>query len=143
MDNVLIIRLLGFFFVALGLAFRLGYLKKLYWLSKGGIYAYLPMGLLFIWYSYFDSITTLSDRFGIIYYLIFGLLILMTIIFSVWTPQWAKPNWILWVEKYPAKIRKKMAEQAKNESGWETYVASSEAVDDWARKLSGKKSHLT
>lgn len=140
MDNIWIIRALGIFFVLLAVAIRLGYLKRIYWRSKGGIYGYLPMGLLFLWYSYFDVVVEFFNQKVFVYYIIFGLLILLTLLLSLRTPQWAKPDWVKWIEKYPAHIHKKMTDEAKNSSEWEIHVESEDGVAKWARKLSGRKS---
>lgn len=140
MDNNWIIRGLGLFFVLLAIAIRSGHFKRIYWRSKGGIYGYLPMGLLFLWYSYFDLITALFKQMVFIYYAVFGILILLTLLLALRTPQWAKPEWIKWVEKYPAHIRKKMAEVAKDDPEWEAHAKDEDSFKKWVRTLTGKKS---
>lgn len=139
MDQIGIIRALGIFFVLFGITIRMGYWKKLYWHSKGGIYGYVPLGLLFIWYSYYDALTNFFAQWMPIYYSVFGLLILLALFLSMQAPRWVKPDWIVWVEKHPQKIRKAMAEEAKDSTDWESFVASQESVDKWARKLANKK----
>jgi Zn-dependent protease with chaperone function len=139
MDQIAIIRAFGVFFVLFGITIRLGYWKKLYWQSKGGIYGYIPLGLLFVWYSYYDWLADFFANAMVIYYAVFGLLILASVFLSVKTPSWIKPKWIIWVEKHPQKILKRMAEEAKDNSEWENQVVSQESVDQWAKKLAAKK----
>jgi hypothetical protein len=139
MDQIAIIRAFGVFFVLFGITIRLGYWKKLYWQSKGGIYGYIPLGLLFVWYSYYDWLAGFFANAMVIYYAVFGLLILASVFLSVKTPSWIKPKWIIWVEKHPQKILKRMAEEAKDNAEWENQVVSQESVDQWAKKLAAKK----
>lgn len=139
MDSTWIIRGLGLFFILLAFAIRTGYFKNLYWRSKGGIFGYLPMGLLFLWYAYYDQITQSTAQATYVFYLVFVVLIALTLWFALRTPQWAKPDWIKWVEKYPTHIRKRMAEEAGENKDWESLVVDEESVKKWARKLGGKK----
>jgi hypothetical protein len=138
MDQIVLIRVLGIFFVLFGITVRMGYWKKLYWQSRGGIFGYIPLGLLFIWYSYYDALEAWFSNAMVIYYAVFGLLILLAVFLSVKAPKWVKPDWIVWVEKHPEKIRRYMADEAKDNAEWENRVVSQESVDEWAKKLAAK-----
>ena len=135
MNQIRVIKFLGIFFVFFGVSIRMGFWKKLYWQSKGGIYGYIPLGLLFIWYSYFDFLTSVLSNYLSVYYIVFAGLILVAIYLSIRVPQWMKPDWILWIEKHPANIKKAMGEEAKTNESWESNVESEESVAIWARKL--------
>ncbi len=138
MYQIMLIRVLGIFFVLFGITVRMGYWKKLYWQSRGGIFGYVPLGLLFIWYSFYDALTEVFANAAVIYYAVFGLLIMLVVFLSVKAPKWVKPVWINWVEKHPLKIRKYMAEEAKDNVEWENRVVNQESVDEWAKKLAAK-----
>jgi len=138
MDQIAVIRALGVFFMLFGITIRAGYWKKLYWQSRGGIFGYVPLGLLFIWYSYFDALADVFADAMVVYYAVFGLLILAIVLMSLKAPKWTKPTWITWVEKHPQKIRKYMAEEAKENAEWENKVVSQQSVDEWAKKLAAK-----
>lgn len=138
MNELLILRMLGIFFVLFGITIRLGYWRKMYFASRGGIYAYLPMGLLFILYTYYEVVTASYNDHLTLFYVAFGLLILCILYLSIAKPRWMKPAWILWVEKYPEKIRKAMAEDVKTDPEWQKNTKDEASVDRWAKKLSRK-----
>jgi hypothetical protein len=130
--------MLGIFFALFGVAIRFGYFKKMYFASKGGIYGYLPMGLLFVLYSYYEEISGSRPESLTIYYVLFGLLIVSILFFSLRKPKWMKPKWVLWVEKYPAKVINKMAEEVKDDPEWEQNAVDEKSIDAWAKRLSHK-----
>ena len=138
MNEIWIIRMLGVFFALFGIAIRLGYFKKMYFASKGGIYGYLPMGLLFVLYSYYEGYQAGNPDNMLIYYAAFGLLIALVLYFSIRKPKWMKPTWVAWVEKYPQKVINKMAEEIKENPDWEKETADEASVDAWAKRLSRK-----
>jgi len=138
MNQDWIIRLLGFFFVLFGVSIRLGYWRNLYWASKGGIYGYIPMGLLFVLYSYYEDIITNLAGYHLLFYVAFGFLMLSAILLTIKKPRWIKPAWVIWIEKYPQRVRKAMLEDVKNNPEWERNTLDEQAVDHWARKLTRK-----
>ena len=138
MNEIWIIRMLGVFFALFGIAIRLGYFRKMYFSSKGGIYGYLPMGLLFVLYSYYEEISAGNSGNMTIYYAAFGLLIVCILYFSIRKPIWMKPTWVTWVEKYPQKVIIKMAEAIKDNPDWEKNTVDEASVDAWAKKISRK-----
>jgi hypothetical protein len=66
MNELWIIRMLGIFFVMLGIVIRMGYLRKLYFASRGGIYGYIPMGLVFILYTFYEEVKTTQPEFDLL-----------------------------------------------------------------------------
>lgn len=138
MNESWIIRLLGIFFVMLGVTIRLGYLKKLYFASRGGIYGYIPMGLLFILYTFYEEVSMNNPDYMIYYYVAFGLLLAFTLYLSVAKPRFIKPNWTLWLEKFPATVIKAMTEEVKTNPEWEKNTVDEEAVNKWAKSVMRK-----
>ncbi len=138
MNQLMLIQVLGIFFVLFGITIRLGYWKKMYFSSRGGIYGYVPMGLLFILYTYYEEVSAKSGNYLIYYYVVFGLLIVGILLLSLRKPRWMKPAWVIWVEKYPEKVIKAMADDVKNNPEWEKNTVSEEAVDYWAKSLKHK-----
>lgn len=138
MNELWIIRMLGIFFTLFGIAIRLGYFKKTYFGSRGGIYGYIPMGLLFLLYSYYENIASAHISYLNYYYVVFGFLIICILYLSIRKPRWIKPEWILWVEKYPKKVIQAMAEDVKNNPDWEMNTVDEKALNKWAKRLSRK-----
>lgn len=138
MNEFLILRLMGVLFVLFGIMIRLGYWRRMYFASRGGIYAYAPMGLLFILYTYYEEVTASHGDYLPIYYVVFGILILLILYISLVKPRLVKPKWVLWVEKYPEKIRQAMAEELKTNREWQKNTLDEAAVDEWAKRLSKK-----
>lgn len=138
MNELWLIRILGVFFVLFGIAIRLGYFKKMYFSSKGGIYGYLPMGLVFVLYSYYEEYKATNPENMLPYYIAFGVLIVGALYLSIAKPKWMKPTWVGWVEKYPPKVIKKMTSAVQNGTDWEENLASEASVDAWAKKWTRK-----
>jgi hypothetical protein len=138
MNELWLIRMLGVFFALFGIAIRLGYFKKMYFASKGGIYGYLPMGLLFVVYSYYEEFKTVNPDSMLYYYVVFGVLIALTLYLSIAKPKWMKPIWVGWVEKHPAKVINKMTEAIKTDTEWEKNLVNEAGVDAWVKKLTRK-----
>ena len=135
----MIIRMLGLFFTLFGIAIRLGYFKKMYFGSRGGIYGYIPMGLLFILYTYYESVAAVHSESVTYFYIAFGFLIVCVLYLSIRKPRWIKPKWTLWVEKYPKKVIDAMAEDVKNNPDeWEKNTIDEESIKKWAKRVSRK-----
>lgn len=133
-----IIRLLGFGFVLIGLAARLGYWKKWYWKTSTAAYGYIPLGLVFILFSYNELAEgQLGDRY-FLYLIGFGFLAICVVWFTQRPMNFLKPRWVRWVEVHPARIRKLMEQQVEDGEDWEHHIESQETVDAWARRLKGK-----
>ena len=148
-NQQLLIQALGACFVAVGLAARLGLWKNWYWHSRGLIYSYVPLGLVFILYSFNDLA---AERLGssyvyqwLSYYVLLyqGLIVLLIIVGIWWSgrpPGFVKPTWVRWVEGYPKKVYKALARAVEEgEEDWESHVASQEALEAWVKALRGKK----
>ena len=138
MNELWIIRMLGIFFTLFGIAIRFGYFKKMYFGSRGGIYGYIPMGLLFILYTNYESVTAANSAYLNYYYAAFGFLIVCILYLSIRKPRWIKPTWTLWVEKFPKKVINAMAEDVKNDPEWEKNTVDETAINKWAKRLSRK-----
>ncbi|NPV39791.1 MAG: hypothetical protein HPY72_00400 [Anaerolineae bacterium] len=138
MNELWIIRMLGIFFVMLGIVIRMGYLRKLYFASRGGIYGYIPMGLVFILYTFYEEVKTTRPELIYYYYAAFGILIAAAVYLSVAKPRFIKPAWTIWLDKYPEKVIKSMTEDIKNNPDWEKNTVNEEAVERWAKSLKRK-----
>jgi hypothetical protein len=125
-------------FLALGVGARLGVWKKWYWGTKGAIYGYLPMGLVFLLYG-FDSKAT--ARLGSLHIAYQALMVLLGLCGLWWTfrpPAFVKPAWVRWVEAYPQNLYDAMAKAVKQGEAWEAHMASPESVDAWVKSLRPK-----
>ena len=128
----------GAVFVAMGIAARLGLWKSWYWRTKGSVYGYTPLGLAFFVYGFHERALQFGRSF-VWYQGLLVVLLLLGLWWSVRPPAFAKPAWILWVERYPKKVYEAMASAAIDGEDWQSKVASPEAVDSWAKELSSKK----
>ena len=138
MNEFWIIRMLGIFFVMLGVVIRMGYLRKLYFASRGGIYGYIPMGLVFILYTFYEPVKATRPELIYYYYAAFGILIAVAVYLSVAKPRFIKPAWTIWLNKYPEKVIKAMTDDIKNNPDWEKNTIDEEAVERWAKSLKRK-----
>lgn len=137
-DQQVLLRLLGVGFALMGFGARVGAWKKWYWGSRVGAYAYLPMGILFILFTYDDAF---KRNLGPYYFLYWVAIIVIALLILLWMarpPGFIKPKWIRWIEKHPQGVIDAMAAEVEGGKAWEEKVVSEEAVDRWARKLKAK-----
>jgi hypothetical protein len=134
-DTQLLLQAFGLVFIGIGVIARLGFWKKWYWRSKSSVYSYLPLGVIFLMYSYND---TVKERLGSNYW-IYLLAYAIPIAVGVWwvarPPAFVKPDWVLWVESYPQPVLEAMQKEAENDPSWESHVKNQEEVARWARSL--------
>ncbi len=129
----------GLVFVGLGIVARLGIWKKWYWQSRVGAYAYIPLGCLFLFYSFYDPIKNYLGSYSWLFPVLFALLLGIGIWLSIRPPTFVKPVWVRWIEKHPAYIIEAMANSTRKSDDWQNHVISEEAVDAWARSFKAPK----
>ena len=137
-DPSLLLQAFGLIFLTLGMAARLGIWKKWYWRSKGSMYGYIPLGLLFLLYSFYEP---MKARLGASFWMfqsLFGVLILVGGWWSVRPPGFIKPTWVRWIEVYPRDVRQAMERAATDDPSWDQHVTNPEAIEAWARALKYK-----
>jgi uncharacterized membrane protein len=134
-DPTLLIMAFGVIFISLGIAARLGLWKKWYWQSHGSAYGYIPIGCLFIFYSYYDTLKIILGANSWLFPVLFGLLAALGIWWSVRPPSFIKPKWVRWIEKHPSNLVEAMKRAANQSTDWECYITNEEAVDAWARTI--------
>jgi hypothetical protein len=137
-DTNLVLKFIGTGFAIAWVFVRLGYWKGWYWRTRGGVYAYLPLGIVFILYTYQNLA---QEQLGSNYYLYFGGMILLALVCVWWSvkpPAIVQPTWIRWVEEHPRRVRTAMAAEVQAGEEWEEHVQSKESVDAWARRLRQK-----
>jgi hypothetical protein len=142
LDTKLLLQAFGVVFFGIGMAARLGLWKRWYWKTRGTVYGYVPLGLLFLLYS-FEALA--AERLGSRYVFFqgaVGLLIVLGLWWSLRPPAFVRPAWVRWVERHPRAVIQAMSTAAEEDEGWEQHVTSREAVDAWAKSLqrSGAKS---
>jgi hypothetical protein len=137
-DPTLLLQAFGLIFLGVGMAARLGVWKKWYWRTKGSMYGYMPLGLMFLLYSFYEPV---KERLGTSFWM-FQSLFLVLIAIGAWLslrpPAFIKPTWVRWVEAHPKDVRQAMERAATDDPTWEQHVTSPEAVDAWARTLKFK-----
>ncbi len=139
-DTSALLRILGLGFMLAWAAVRLGYWKGWYWRTRGGAYAYLPLGVLFILYTYQGQARELPGAGHTLYLALMVLLAGVCVWWSARPPAFVKPAWIRWIELHPAKVRQAMAQAVEAGEAWEPHVRSQADVDAWAKSLRGRAS---
>lgn len=134
-NTQLLIQAFGLIFMSLGTAARLGYWKKWFWQVRGSIYGYIPLGGLFILYTYDEALIKLFMPYPWITWIIYGMLLFLGIWFTARPPTFMKPLWIRWIEKYPDNIVEAMRNDAKDNPEWENHIKTEAMVDLWAISL--------
>jgi len=132
--------LFGGAFVIVGVIARFGFWKGWYWRSRGAAYGYVPLGLLFVVYSFSaQAREMLAGR-----YWLYEVLELALVVIGVWwsmrPPEFVKPAWVRRVETYPPSDREAMAQAVGDGADWEPNVVSEEALEAWVVSLRPRKS---
>ena len=136
LDLPIFMQALGVGFILIGFSVRTGLWKNWYWRTRGGAYAYVPMGIIFLMYSFQDL---LIQRFGLpLVVAIFVVFIALVLWFSLRPPEFLKPIWVTWVEKNPKKVIRAMGQEVIDGEKWEPWVASEADVDAWAARVAKK-----
>lgn len=133
-----VMQAIGLAFIVAGLLLKMGAWKSWYPHSRGGVYGYVPMGLLFILYSFQAAAQAWLGKEYFLYIVLFIGLVLLALYASLRPPRWLKPAWVQWIEKHPSRIRKAMKEDMRTNKEWQEHVASPQTVDAWARTLARK-----
>ena len=129
----------GLVFIGLGVVARLGIWKKWYWQSRGIAYGYIPLGCLFLLYSFYNTLNNILGSYEWLFPVFFALILGAGVWWSIRPPAFVKPVWVGWVEKHPSYIIDAMSSSAKKNNDWAQYVISEEAVDTWARSFKAPK----
>lgn len=138
-DTPSLLKAFGLTFAGIGVAARLGLWKQWYWRSKGMVYAYLPLGVIFLLYGY-EALA--KERLGASFWIYQASYVVPLILGAWWvvrTPAFVKPDWVRWVEDCPESTRQAMRQAAQDDPRWEEHVASREKVEAWARSLERAK----
>ena len=134
-DTQLLLQAFALIFTGIGVIARLGLWKKWYWRSKSAFYSYIPLGLIFLMYSFNDMA---KERLGNNYW-VYLFAYAIPIVVGIWwvarPPSFVKPDWVLWVEGFPLHTVQAMQKAAENDPAWESHVTSPEEVERWARSL--------
>lgn len=133
LDIDLTLTVLGIGLMVFGLYVHFGKWKDWFWKTRGGIYGYVPLGLMLVVESNYKRVIPDAPRF--ISLAILLLLAALAIYLKVKTPEWAKPNWVRWLEAQPNKIRQAMQAEALIDKNWSQHTTSPEAVELWAKAL--------
>ena len=135
----LLLQAFGIIFLAIGMAARLGLWKKWYWRTKGSMYGYMPLGLMFILYSYYEPVRESLGASFWMYQSLFAILIIVGAWFSFRPPGFIKPAWVRWIEAYPKDVHQTMQDAAADDPNWESHVTTPEAIELWVKALKMKK----
>lgn len=125
----------GGIFFALGLLVRLGIWKNWFWKQQRMVYGYIPLGLLFIYFSFNEQA---QERLGTNHIYFQGFAIILFLVGIWWSarpPSFVKPGWVRWIEAHPKRVVEAMQAAAGKNDEWKEKVKSKQAVDNWARGI--------
>ncbi len=131
--------LFGVVFMAIGVAARLGQWKTWYWRTRGSVYGYMPLGLLFILYAFNERGLERLGRYYVLYQGLMVLFIAVGVWWSLRPPEFVKPTWVRWVEAYPKNVYQAMQKAVEDGQEWEPHMASREDLEAWVKTLRGTK----
>jgi len=146
-SSFLFANIVGLVLFGLGLAARLGYLKRMFIreratgaYSRNTAYALMPAGLfllsfypIFLW----KGDRPLDDKSSLFVLAVLFVLPLMTL---VWQPVWLKPAWLQWLEANYKPVLEKMFKKARQmgPSQWEAQVKTQADLEQWADNIARK-----
>ena len=137
----------GLVLFGLGLAARLGYLKRMFIqkrrtgvYSRNTGYALMPAGLFLL------SLYPLSLWKGpevtahLPSLVLFVALFVLPLLTLVWQPRWLKPDWLCWLEDNYGDVLDKMFQAARQMGSrqWEAQVSTQADLEYWADSVARK-----
>lgn len=138
----------GLALFGLGLAARLGYLKRMFirkkitgLSSRNTSYALMPAGLFLLSFypiSLWKGDRPMEDLSSLVVLVVLFVLPLAAL---VWQPRWLKPAWLQWLEaNYDGRVLEKMFEQARQMGPrrWEAQVKTQTDLEWWAERTAQK-----
>ena len=128
----------GILFLALGLAARLSIWRGWFWKQQSMVYGYIPLGLLFVIFSFSDQVKAELGSNYIAFQVLAGLILVMSVWLSARPPDFMKPPWVRWVEKHSKRVVEVMIQEVKDGEDWRGKIESEETVDAWARAIRRK-----
>ena len=131
--------LFGLVFIAIGLAARLGLWKQWYWRTRGSVYGYIPLGVLFILFTLSEQAAARLGQYHVVYQGLIVLLIAVGVWWSLRPPEFIKPTWVRWVEGYPQNVYQAMLKAVEQGEDWEPHMASREDLEAWVKTLRGRR----
>ncbi len=134
-DTQPLLQAFGLIFIALGVVIRLGMWKKWYWRGKGTAYSYIPIGVIFLLYSFNDPAGAQLGPAYWIYLAVYAIPIALGVWWVLRPPAFVKPDWVRWIEAYPEKTCQAMQKDALGDPEWERHVTSPKSVEAWAKSL--------
>jgi hypothetical protein len=134
-DTPSLLRILGLIFIGIGIVARLGFWKKWYWRSRGMVYSYIPIGVVFLLYGLNDLAKARLGGFFWIFEICYAIPVLMAIWWMSRPPDFVKPDWVRWIEAYPEETYQAMQKSAQEDPSWERHVTSPQEVSAWAKSL--------
>jgi hypothetical protein len=137
----------GLVLFGLGLAARLGYLKRMFiqkrttgLVSRYTGYALMPAGLFLL--SFYPLFLWKGDRptDDVSSFLVLTVLFVLPLITLVWQPGWLKPAWLQWLEAHYGPVLEKMFKEARQMGlrQWEAQVKTQADLEWWADRTAQK-----
>ncbi|MEA4811667.1 MAG: hypothetical protein VB108_03740 [Anaerolineaceae bacterium] len=136
-DNDFALNMIGLGLVAFGLYIRFGNWKDWYWKTRGGMYGYIPLGLMMLAEANYKAVIPNAPRYVSISLMV--ALLLFALFLTLKQPKWIKPKWVNWIESQPKKVQQAMLVSAASDKNWSEHTASEAAIEAWVKEL--KKSH--
>jgi|GEM_PF-1274989 len=147
-SSFLFTNIVGLVLLGLGLATRLGYLKRMFIqkkatgvYSRNTVYALIPAGLFLL--SFYPVFLWKGNRplDHISSSVVLVVLFALPLVALVWQPVWLKPAWLQWLEanyKPPVLERMFKAAHRMGVPQWETQVKTQAGLEQWADGLARK-----
>ncbi len=145
--SFLFANIVGLVLFGLGLAARLGYLKRMFIqkkktgvYSRNIVYALMPAGLfllsfypIFVW----KGDKPLDDKSALA---VLAVLFVLPLVTLVWQPVWLKPAWLQWLEANYKPVLEKMFKAARQMGvpQWEAQVETQAGLEQWADSVARK-----
>jgi len=133
LDVDLTLTAIGIGLIAFGFYVRFGKWKEWYWKTRGGVYGYVPLGLMLVVESNYMRVIPNAPRFVSL-----GILVLLAacaFYLIIKQPEWVKPKWVHWLDNQPKRVRQAMQEDAQLDKNWSQHTNSPDAVELWAKEL--------
>lgn len=136
LDSQAFMIVLGSFFLIMGIAGITGKYQNWYWQSRRAVYAYPPIGLLFLLVALEQGVVdpTWKQLLRIGEIGVFGIVLWWVLR----PPKFLQPEWIRRIEQYPVEVYYALRDDVKQGVDWRSRIKDPSSLEHWIKSAEKK-----
>lgn len=139
LDSQAFMIVLGSVFLIIGIAGITGKYQNWYWQSRRAIYAYPPIGILFLLVALEQGIVDPAWKqiLRISEIAVFGVVLWWVL----YPPKFLQPEWVRRIEQHPVEVYYAMRNEVKQGVDWRSRIKDPSSLELWINSVEKKVGH--